>query len=105
MRRKTYNYSKTYTSPDDLFGLTHRISYFKNLKDELEAHQSKAKSALFRRNLLEHHRKVNYTNELDRIRGVLEQPSSRLPSQTIETLKARKNKLLELGANITDRIV
>ena len=42
-------YVKDMSSPNDLFGLSSRIAYFKNLKDQLEAYQSKTKSVLFRR--------------------------------------------------------
>ena len=59
--------SRPYISPSE----TRNLHYLKNLKDTLEAHQTKASSILFRKQLLEHQNKINYTTELSRIRGEL----------------------------------
>ena len=98
------NYVKDMSAPHALFGLSSRISYFKNLKDQLEAHQSKSKSIMFRRKLLENQNKQNYTNELHRIRGYLPQNDTRLPIGTIERLKSREEELNKLGGRIADDI-
>jgi len=92
------------SSPNDLFGLSSRIAYFKNLKDQLEAHQTKTKSVLFRRKLLENQKKQNYANELHRIRGYLSQTDTRLPIGTVERLKEREKALQKLGGYIADEI-
>ena len=98
------NYVKDMSSPNDLFGLSSRISYFKNLKDQLEAHQSKSKSIMFRRKLLENQKKQNYSNELHRIKGALFQNDTRLPIGTIERLRERQKELYKLGGQIADEI-
>jgi hypothetical protein len=97
-------YVKDMSSPNDLFGLSSRIAYFKNLKDQLEAHQTKTKSVLFRRKLLENQKKQNYSNELHRIRGYLSQTDTRLPIGTVERLKEREKALKKLGGYIADEI-
>lgn len=88
------------SAPIDLYGLSHRMHYYKHLKDALEAHESKAKSISFRHGLLEHQRKANYRNELDRVHGYLSLNSSRLPIGTREKLNKRKHELQTLMKNI-----
>ena len=48
-------------------------------------------------------KKMNYTNEYNRIRSELEQ--SKLKGLTTELLQKRKDHLKKLGANIIDGIV
>ena len=98
------NYVKDKSSPNDLFGLSSRINYFKNLKDQLEAHKTKQSSIMFRRKLLENQTKQNYANELHRIKGVLSQNDSRLPIGTVERLKKRQEELSKLGGKFYDEI-
>ena len=81
---------------------TRNLHYLKNLKDSLEAHQTKASSILFRKQLLEHQNKINYTTELSRIRGELSKTN--LPYQTRLELLERKKRLEKLGGEIVDRI-
>jgi len=59
---------------------------------------------LFRKNLIENQNKMNYTNELNRIRGILSQNDTRLPIGTVKKLKERVEKLKELGGQISDEI-
>jgi len=98
------NYIKDRSAPNDLFGLSSRINYFKNLKDQLEAHRSKQSSILFRKKLLENQNKQNYANELHRIRGYLSQNETRFPVGTVKRLKEREKELNKLGAQIADEI-
>lgn len=90
--------SRPYISPSE----TRNLHYLKNLKDTLEAHQTKASSILFRKQLLEHQNKINYTTELSRIRGELSKTN--LPYQTRLELLERKKRLEKLGGEIVDRI-
>jgi hypothetical protein len=98
------NYVKDRSSPNDLFGLSSRIDYFKILKDQLEAHRTKQSSIMFRRKLLENQTKQNYANELHRIKGVLSQNDSRLPVGTVKRLKEREKEIQALGGQIVDEI-
>ena len=88
--------------------MSHKINYsqpyFTNLKNFLEAQQNKTASILYRKNLLEHRDKINYTNEIQRIRGILSQNDTRLPAGTIQHLKDRVEKLKKLGGQISDEI-
>ena len=69
----------------------------------MEAQKSKSASVLYRKKLREHQDKINYTNELQRIRGELSKMGTRFP-ETRERLEARVAKLKELGADIVDNI-
>ena len=80
------------------------LNYFDNLKKELEARKTKEGKISFRKNLLEHQNKINYTNEIQRIRGILSQNDTRLPAGTIQHLKDRVEKLKKLGGQISDEI-
>lgn len=90
--------NKPYVSPSE----RRNLHYLKNLKDVLEAHQTKAASILFRKQLMEHQNKMNYTTELSRIRGELSKTN--LPYQTRQELLERKKRLEKLGADIVDNI-
>lgn len=93
-----------YKKSMDMYGLNYSQHYFKNLKDFLEAQQSKTASVLYRRKLKEHQDKINYTNEIQRLRGELSRNDTRLPIGTRKTLKDRIEKLKELGGHIVDEI-
>ena len=56
---------------DSMWGVASRKHYFKNLKDTLDARQSKVASLEFRKKLLGAQQKLNYNMELDRLRGEL----------------------------------
>ena len=47
---------------------------------------------------------MNYTNEVNRIRGILSQNDTRFPIGTREKLIQRINELKKLGAEIVDEI-
>ena len=93
-----------YKIPNDLYGINHSRLYFKNLKDFIEAQKSKSASLLYRKKLKEHQDKVNYTNEIQRLRGEISQNDTRLPIGTRKTLEDRIARLKELGGQIIDRI-
>jgi len=92
-----------------LKGTTHGMSHYtkmqthhlENLKKELELKQAKKQSTAMRKKTLEYRDKVNYQNELDRIRGELSRNDTRFPIGTIKRLKDREEQLKELGAHIT----
>lgn len=88
--------------------MSHKMNYsqpyFTNLKNFLEAQKNKSASILYRKKLLEHRDKVNYTNEIQRIRGEISINETRLPPGTIQNLKDRVEKLKKLGGQITDEI-
>jgi hypothetical protein len=72
------------------------LRYYKNLKNQLDAHETKAKSIQFRHNVMEKQKAKNYNNELDRIRGELS--NTVLPYSSKAHLIKRKNELVRLGA-------
>ena len=78
------------------------LRYFELVKDQMEKHELKAKSIQFRKNLLERQRVANYTNELDRVRGLLARTV--LPGQTRLGLLQRATHLRGLGAQALDGI-
>jgi hypothetical protein len=76
--------------------------YFKHLKDTLEAHKLKEQSIVMRNQIKERQNRLNYTNELERIRGVLSQTNPQLRDESIELLKKRKTALENLGAKAVE---
>ena len=69
--------------------------YWKRVKDQLEAYNTKVSSIALRKNILDYQNRNNYSNEMANIRGVL--GSKRLPFQTVERLKKRHEELKRLG--------
>ena len=74
----------------------HGLHYAKNLKDTMEAHNTKAASITFRKQILDNQTEHNYQSELEKVKGILAQ--SNQPYQTIQRLQARKAQLKALGA-------
>ena len=75
----------------------------KNLMKELENVKARSNLASYRNKLIDHQNKINYTNEIQRIRGYLSEFGPRFTT-TRETLEKRKKKLIELGGKIVDSI-
>ena len=84
--------------------INNSLKYYEDLNRELEARKTKSARILYRKQLLENQNKMNYTNEVNRIRGILSQNDTRFPIGTREKLKERIEKLKELGAQISDEI-
>ena len=76
--------------------MRNRLGYWKLVKKTMEAHETKAKSILFRKNLLDAQKRINYQNEYERLRGHL--AHTVVPIQTRETLTKRIEDLVKLGA-------
>ncbi len=74
----------------------HGLHYAKNLKDTMEAYNTKTASITFRKKLLDDQKKHNYQSEFEKVRGIL--ALSNQPFQTVQRLKARKAELKALGA-------
>ena len=74
----------------------HGLHYAKNLKDTMEAHNTKIASIAFRKKILYDQKKFNYQSEYEKVRGILAQ--SNQPFQTTQRLLQRKAHLKELGA-------
>ena len=83
--------------------IANKLHYFKTLKDKLDAHATKARSINLRKQWMDSQKKMNYTNEYNRIRSELEQ--SKLKGLSTQSFRDRRDKLKELGANIVDGIV
>jgi hypothetical protein len=74
----------------------HGLHYAKNLKDTMEAHNTKVASIAFRKQILDNQTKHNYQSEFEKVRGILAQ--SNQPYQTVQRLQAREAHLKALGA-------
>ncbi len=79
-----------------------QMHQLENLKRELEVKQARTQSTALRNKTLQYRDKVNYQNELDKIRGYLSQRDTRLPIGTIERLHRREEELKKLGAKIAN---
>ena len=64
--------------------IKNNLHYWKLVKEKQEAHETKVKSAIFRRNLLESQKRINYQNEYDRLRAELARTILTTPKITIE---------------------
>ena len=71
-------------------------AYWRRVKNELEAHNTKAASIAMRKNILDAQKRADYQREFENIRGILSHSS--LPYETVKRLRERKEKLRELGA-------
>ena len=80
-----------------------QLHQLENVKKELEMRHAKSNSILLRKKLMDHQNKLNYTNEIDRIRGHLSQIDPRFTS-TREASKNRKEELIKLGGKIINKI-
>ena len=69
-----------------------QLHQLENVKNELELKKAKAQSTALRNKTLQYRDKVNYSNELERIRGYLTRAGPRLP-ETVERLKRREAEL------------
>jgi len=65
-----------------------------HMKNIIEAAKARQASFAFRHELLLHHQRINYKNEYDRIRGMLEH--SNLPHSSTTRLQARRDRLHDL---------
>ena len=61
--------TNNYSYKNDVF--RSREAYWKRVKNQLEAHELKAKSINFRNNLIQGQKTLNYKLEYDRLRGIL----------------------------------
>ena len=74
-----------------------RLGYWNMVKKTMEAHETKAKSILFRKNLIDITNRINYQNEYERLRGNL--AHTVIPDvYTRELLTKRIDQLVKLGA-------
>ena len=76
--------------------ITNKLHYFKNLQKQLDAHATKVASIRLRKEWLEKQKKMNYQNEYDRIRGLIDQNT--VKGKSVASLEKRKTDLEKLGA-------
>jgi hypothetical protein len=74
------------------------LNYYKQLKDVLEAHETKAKSIHFRRHALQRQKIANYQNEKERIMGEIAHTEQIGLSSRF--LKRRKDELERMAREI-----
>lgn len=68
-----------------------KIKYFENLKKQLDFHSTKASSIALRTEWLKKQKQMNYNNEYDRIRGIMEQ--NNVKEATVENLRRRRKEI------------
>ena len=57
------------------------LKYYENLQREVESRKTRSAKMLYRKQLKEQQNKINYTNELQRLRGELFRNDTRPPEQ------------------------
>ena len=77
------------------------MEYYKQLKQQVEAHETKGKSLQMRRNIIKAQQLANYQNEYDKIRSILEQSITKRERGVTKKLLDKRNKVIfnNLGAN------
>ena len=80
---------------------TYPMKYYKQLKEQVEAHETKGKSIQMRRNIIKAQQLANYQNEYDKIRSILEQSITKRERGVSKRLLDKRNKVIfnNLGAN------
>ena len=76
--------------------VTNRLHYFTNLQKQIDAHSTKAESIALRKAWLDKQKKINYTNEYDRIRSQI--ASNVVKGLSTNLLEQKQKTLKELGA-------
>ena len=74
-----------------------QLAYFRHVKAQLDARETKTKSIALRRNFLLRQKIGNYQNEHDRIAHVMH--NNLVPNTTKEKIKSRVAELEKLGAS------
>ena len=93
--------TSTYYDVDDIFGTASRRQYFKDLKEKLEAQESKVANVSFQNSLINSRRKSNYQAELRRIRDLIKSKHSTTDAETIGRLRAKEAELEEMIKDIS----
>ena len=93
--------TSTYYDVDDIFGTASRRQYFKDLKEKLEAQESKVANVSFQNSLINSRRKSNYQAELRRIRDLIKSKNSTTDAETIGRLRAKEAELEEMIKDIS----
>ena len=91
----------TYYDVDDVFGTASRRQYFKDLKEKLEAQDSKVANVNFQKDLANSQKKSNYKAELDRIRGEMTRHNTPFDAQALGQLRAREAELVRMIKDIS----
>ena len=74
-----------------------QLAYFRHVKAQLDARETKTKSIALRRNFLMRQKIGNYQNEHDRTRHILH--NNLVPHTSKEKIKSRVAELEKLGAS------
>ena len=82
--------------------LEKRLAYYKHLKQQLEARETKISSINLRRQWLQRQTANNYQQEYDRIKNTMSH--SVVPNTTVDMMRQRMKRLEELGAQAVDGI-
>ena len=77
------------------------VEYYKRLKEQVDAHESKGRSLQMRRNIIKAQQLANYQNEYDKIRSILSQSITKRERGMSQRTLNYKNKQIfdKLGAN------
>ena len=86
----------------DIDKVANRLHHYKNLKNILEAHETRTASIALRKKWYDKQKNNNYMNEYNRIRGELSR--SVLKGASRAHLENRKKTLESLGAVAIDKI-
>ena len=95
----------TYVIPGDLGYFNNHLDYYKRMKKLLEAKQTQVDLITHRRKAIQDGNRINYQNEYNRIRNLLENQNPGLLGNSAERLRQRTQELRALGALSVDNII
>ena len=87
--------------PGELGYFNNHVKYYQRMKDLLKAKQTQVDLLSHRRKSIQDSNILNYQNEYNRLRGVIESQNPGLMGHTIDSIVARQKQLENLGALAT----
>ena len=85
----------------DLGYFNNHVKYYQRMKDLLKAKQTQVDLLSHRRKSIQDSNILNYQNEYNRLRGVIESQNPGLMGHTLDSIVARQKQLENLGALAT----
>ena len=95
----------THVIPGDLGYFNNHIDYYKRMRKLLEAKQTQVDLITHRRKAIQDGNRINYQNEYNMIRNLLENQNPGLLGNSAERLMQRTMELEALGAKAVDNII
>ncbi len=87
--------------PGDLGYFRNHIGHYKKMLDLMRSKQAQVALISMRRKSIQDSNVLNYQNEYNRLRGVVENTNPGLHGDTLDSIRDRQRQLVQLGAMAT----